>query len=135
MYIAGSVHDTDHPGFSNIFLVNTRNKMALRYNDISVLENHHVALAFDIMHHSQDMRVFDPLSPEDFKKARDLIINMVLGTDMSKHFSSLDYLNTRQNSMDFNLQEKDKAHMMNFMIHLSDISNPSKPWHLCRKWT
>lgn len=59
MYLASSIHDTDHPGFSNIFLTNTKNKMALRYNDISVLENHHVALAFDIMHHSADMRVLD----------------------------------------------------------------------------
>lgn len=52
MYLAASVHDTDHPGYSNVFLINTKNKMALRYNDKSVLENHHVALAFDIMHHS-----------------------------------------------------------------------------------
>ena len=55
MYLAAAVHDTDHPGYSNVFLINTKNKMALRYNDKSVLENHHVALAFDIMHHSHDM--------------------------------------------------------------------------------
>lgn len=69
MYLSGAIHDTDHPGFSNLFLINTKNKMALRYNDSSVLENHHVALAFDIMHHSNDMRVFENLIPDDYKKA------------------------------------------------------------------
>ena len=59
MIIAGMVHDTDHPGYNNLYLVNSKNKMALRYNDKSVLESHHVALAFDIMHNSEDMRILD----------------------------------------------------------------------------
>ena len=44
--IAAAVHDVDHPGVSNQFLVAIRHDLAIMYNDISVLENHHVATAF-----------------------------------------------------------------------------------------
>lgn len=89
---ATAIHDTDHPGFNNVFLINTKNKMALRYNDKSVLENHHVALAFDIMHHSENMRILDSFTDENYKRSRNLIIDLVLGTDMAKHFEELNSL-------------------------------------------
>lgn len=37
---------------------------------------------------------------------------------------------------DFNASDsKDKELFIKFMFHLSDISNPTKPFHLCRYWT
>lgn len=42
--IAALVHDVDHPGKTNTFLVKTQAPLALLYNDRSVLENHHVSL-------------------------------------------------------------------------------------------
>lgn len=54
MLISAMVHDTDHPGVNNLYLVNTRDKLALRYNDKSVLENHHIAIAFNTMLRSKD---------------------------------------------------------------------------------
>jgi hypothetical protein len=34
--IAASIHDIDHPGVNNAFLINTSAAVALRYNDQSV---------------------------------------------------------------------------------------------------
>ena len=31
--LAGACHDYDHPGFSNLYLVETKDEIALRYND------------------------------------------------------------------------------------------------------
>lgn len=56
------VHDIDHPGFNNVFLVNTRNKLAMRYNDRSIIENHSIALAFDLMQHSDELDIMGNFS-------------------------------------------------------------------------
>ena len=39
-------HDVCHPGFTNRFLVQTRNQLAILYNDQSVLESMHASTAF-----------------------------------------------------------------------------------------
>jgi len=46
MYLAAAFHDYEHPGVNNPYLIATGDDMALKYNDISVLESHHVSAAF-----------------------------------------------------------------------------------------
>lgn len=37
---------------------------------------------------------------------------------------------------DFKATEpNNKEFLMKFMFHLADVSNPTKPWNLCRLWT
>lgn len=43
LLISAICHDFEHPGLNNTFLANTSNSLALRYNDRSILENHHCA--------------------------------------------------------------------------------------------
>lgn len=43
---AALMHDVDHTGRNNMFEINSASKLAIRYNDDSVLENHHSARAF-----------------------------------------------------------------------------------------
>ena len=47
LLIASLCHDMGHPGKTNNFLIATRDRLALRYNDVSVLENHHCASLFE----------------------------------------------------------------------------------------
>lgn len=49
MLFAGLMHDVDHTGKNNMFEINLSGKLAIRYNDDSVLENHHAARAFMIL--------------------------------------------------------------------------------------
>ena len=44
--LAALAHDADHDGHNNHFHVATGSPLAVRYNDASVLENHHLATCF-----------------------------------------------------------------------------------------
>ena len=48
MILASAIHDFEHPGYNNAYLVNTSHPLAIRYNDQSVLEMHHVAASFKV---------------------------------------------------------------------------------------
>jgi hypothetical protein len=62
--IGGAIHDHEHPGFNNVYLVETGDEIAIRYNDVSVLENHHVASSFKLMK-SQEFNIFGNMERED----------------------------------------------------------------------
>ena len=106
----------------------TRNSLAIRYNDISVLENHHVSTGFKV---GKELKVFNKMERDDYKKFRQLVIIMVLGTDMSKHFQSLGKFKGKFERENTDLQREDKELMLEICIHIADISNPAKPWKLC----
>ena len=46
---SGACHDVGHPGFNSPYLIEKNDEIAIRYNDISVLENFHVASTFEIL--------------------------------------------------------------------------------------
>ena len=67
--LAAAVHDFEHLGISNDFLVKTDDERAIKYNDRSVNENHHVAAAFGkasypsfVMFPRQSTRPYDVLN-------------------------------------------------------------------------
>ena len=47
--VAGIVHDLAHPGLNNNYQIATQTALALRYNDRSVLENHHCFMCFQLL--------------------------------------------------------------------------------------
>ncbi|GFH22778.1 3'5'-cyclic nucleotide phosphodiesterase [Haematococcus lacustris] len=87
-YLAAAVHDVQHKGLNNDFLIKSSDKLALLYNDISPMENHHLATTFTLL--SQEPLNFLARTPRKmFDAIRKVVINMVLATDMRGHFSSL----------------------------------------------
>ncbi|KAL3155900.1 putative 3',5'-cyclic phosphodiesterase pde-3 [Trebouxia sp. C0010 RCD-2024] len=86
-YWSAITHDYEHGGLNNDFLIKTAHPLAIRYNDQSPLENHHVAAAAGLL--SQDeyrFMKFAALKSETIMQVRICCINQVLGTDMKKHF-------------------------------------------------
>ena len=67
--------------------------LALMYNDESVLENHHLAVAFKLLQ-NQGCDILASLSAKQRQTMRKMSIDMVLATDMSKHMSLLADLKT-----------------------------------------
>lgn len=86
MLVAACCHDFEHPGVNNVFLVNMHDPIAVKHNDISVLENHHIAAAFDIMSSKPETNWMSIFDLETFQRVRKMMIQAVLSTDMRKHF-------------------------------------------------
>lgn len=137
--IASAIHDVDHPGFTNQYLINTQNELAIMYNDESVLEQHHLAVAFKLLQ-DRDCDFLVGLNRKQRQSFRKMVIEMVLATDMSKHMSLLADLKTmveaKKVSGTDNLLDKyqDRIQVLRSAIHLADLSNPAKPIDLYRQW-
>ena len=76
----------DHPGRNSAFLCNSGSELAILYNDTTVLENHHCALGFKLTQSDARVNILAQLEAEVFKSVRAGLIDLVLATDMSKHF-------------------------------------------------
>ena len=125
--ISAALHDYEHPGVNQVFLISMNDSMAVRHNDMSVLENHHLAASFQLMTNDPSCNWAIKMNQADFKRTRHVIIETVLMTDMSKHFVELSQINTRMADDDFSpCESKDKELFIKFMFHMADISNPTK---------
>ncbi|XP_056426543.1 cAMP-specific 3',5'-cyclic phosphodiesterase 4A isoform X4 [Hyla sarda] len=138
---AAAIHDVDHPGVSNQFLINTNSELALMYNDESVLENHHLAVGFKLLQ-EENCDIFQNLTKRQRQSMRKMVIDMVLATDMSKHMSLLADLKTmvetkKVTSSGVLLLDNytDRIQVLRNMVHCADLSNPTKPLELYRQWT
>lgn len=82
------MHDVNHTGKNNTYEINTFSKLAIQYNDKSVLEQHHSAVTYQILS-QEDSNIFEKLSIKQFKKVRKKVIGNILATDMAFHFEMM----------------------------------------------
>ncbi|XP_024909401.1 cAMP-specific 3',5'-cyclic phosphodiesterase 4D isoform X3 [Cynoglossus semilaevis] len=138
---ASAIHDVDHPGVTNQFLIDTSSELAVMYNDTSVLENHHLAVGFKLLQ-EDNCDIFQNLSKKLRDSLRKMVIDMVLATDMSKHMNFLAGMKTmvetkKVTSLGVLLLDNysDRIQVLQNMVHCADLSNPTKPLELYRQWT
>ena len=86
--IAGLVHDIGHTGHSNAFHVASGSEYAVLYSDQSVLEMHHLATAWKILG-QQETDILASLDLETRRELRANVISMVLSTDLSVNFTTI----------------------------------------------
>lgn len=134
LFLAAIIHDYDHPGVNNNFLINTYDTRAILYNDKSILENHHLASAFAILA-KEDCNFINSLSKQEFKSMREVVIEMVFATDLSQHFILLSEFKAKC-TQEFNPLEvvEDKLLLFRLLIKISDVSNPTKDWDIYHRW-
>ena len=133
LFLSCICHDYKHPGVNNNFLKDTRNSLAIKYNDTSILENMHISESFKLTIDNPDCNIFSGLNSENYNQLRKEMISCVLYTDMTKHNLTIDFM--KEVTSDKKSKEKDyHQDYMNLLIHSADISNPTKKFHLYYKW-
>ena len=133
VYLSCICHDYKHPGFSNNYLIETKNPIALQFNDESVLENMHISETFKLINADDNFNIFENFKNEDYKTFRKQMISCVLGTDMVNHNNSINFMKNclQKDSAE---TEGDKQEYMNLLAHSSDISNPTKKFDTYYRW-
>ncbi|KAK2177446.1 hypothetical protein NP493_592g01007 [Ridgeia piscesae] len=129
---AAICHDLDHPGYTNAYQINARTELALRYNDISPLENHHCSVAFELLERPE-MNIFHNLSTQQYKVVREGIIKCILATDMSKHSEILSTYKSLLPSFDFSNKDH-KTVLLMVLVKVADISNEVRPLQVAEPW-
>uniref|UniRef100_A0A672GD79 Phosphodiesterase n=1 Tax=Salarias fasciatus TaxID=181472 RepID=A0A672GD79_SALFA len=141
--IAATVHDVDHPGRTNSFLCNAGSELAILYNDTAVLESHHAALAFQITTRDDKCNIFKNIERNEYRTLRQAIIDMVLATEMTKHFEHVNkFVNSinkplaalEENGVSILTSPENRILVKRMLIKCADISNPCRPQELCIEW-
>ncbi|MBN3311743.1 PDE3A phosphodiesterase, partial [Atractosteus spatula] len=139
LYVAAAMHDYDHPGRTNAFLVATSAPQAVLYNDRSVLENHHAASAWNLFMSRPEYNFLVNLDHVEFKRFRFLVIEAILATDLKKHFDFLAEFNAKVNDEVGSgiewANENDRLLVCQMCIKLADINGPAKCKELHLQWT
>ena len=130
--IANLCHDIGHPGFTNRFLVNSNDDLALTCkiyidNDISVLEMMHCSTIFQLLK-DPNCNIMKELSHTEKKRLRALIIDIILATDMSKHFDLIGKFKAKLiNNHIICLENYDqRVEMMALLMKASDVAHAAK---------
>ncbi|XP_026844820.1 calcium/calmodulin-dependent 3',5'-cyclic nucleotide phosphodiesterase 1 isoform X6 [Drosophila persimilis] len=129
--LAALLHDYEHTGTTNNFHVMSGSETALMYNDRAVLENHHVSASFRLLR-EDEYNILSHLSREEYREMRTLVIDMVLGTDMTNHFQQM---KTMRNLLTLQEATIDKSKVLSLVLHCCDISHPAKQWGVHQRWT
>lgn len=132
MLTSALCHDLDHPGYNNVYQINAQTDLALRYNDISPLENHHCAVAFSILS-KPECNILKNATSEQYKQIRSGMIRCILATDMARHNEILNKFRKIQPVFDFNNKDH-KEVLMKIMVKVSDISNEARPMSVAEPW-
>ncbi|KAF4017838.1 hypothetical protein G4228_009768 [Cervus hanglu yarkandensis] len=150
--IAATIHDVDHPGRTNSFLCNAGSELAILYNDMAVLEHHHAALAFQLTTSDDKCNIFKNMERNDYQTLRQGIIDMVLATEMTKHFEHVNKFVNIINKPLVALEEdgetdkdqeaintmlrtpENRTLIKRMLIKCADVSNPCRPLEQCIEW-
>lgn len=133
LFISGLGHDLNHPGVTNVFMINSRHTLAVRYNDISVLENHHAATLIHFLE-LPGCDILSSMSPADQTHMRKIIIPTVLATDMAKHNFVMEHFISCMRGFNKDNGEHRQS-FLDIILHACDVGNPVMKFELATVWS
>jgi len=131
--VAAVSHDLDHPGVNEKFLVSTGSHLAVLYDNVSVLENHHWRSAVSCF---IDSGLSKYLSESEFLEFTDLVRLLILATDISRQQEFLTQFQHFLDHQELNLTLQHHRHfILQIAIKCADISNPCRTWDVSKLWS
>eukprot|EP00929_Paragymnodinium_shiwhaense_P118365 TRINITY_DN90295_c0_g1_i1.p1 TRINITY_DN90295_c0_g1~~TRINITY_DN90295_c0_g1_i1.p1 ORF type:complete len:1020 (-),score=154.30 TRINITY_DN90295_c0_g1_i1:118-3177(-) len=140
LLLAALGHDVEHQGTTNAFHVVTESVLAIRYNDVSVLENHHAAVTSSVLK-GPGSNPLNSVEARKMKRVRSIIVSSILGTDMAKHADCIAWLESSAVNIPAlrNSTEPPDAEtstkLCSSILHCADVAHPILPWKMHKKFS
>ena len=135
LLIAAIAHDISHPGVNNSFLINKGDRLAMMYNDRSVLEMMHASSLFFIFRR-QECNILSGVRVADAKHIRKVIVALILATDLQRHFSMQADYRYMLEEQGKNLTDEDfRLSTLEICIKCADLGHSAKSTAIHRLWT
>lgn len=134
LIVAALCHDISHPGFNNAFLVAKDDKLAMKYNDQSVLENMHCSTTFKILKRD-DCNIIQTLTRPDYLRFRKVVLMAILATDLQRHYDVLNEFKTSVKNKTKYEDEKFRILALQATLKCADIGHGAKELELHKKWS
>jgi hypothetical protein len=84
LVVASLCQGVKHFGRNNAFCLATKHGLAMLCNDMHVLENMHTSMCFAILY---SCGMLPNLQRDSYERLRSHVIELIISTDMSAHFS------------------------------------------------
>lgn len=143
MTFSALIHDVDHRGVSNMQLASEDPVMATKYHKKSIAEQNSLDLAWGLLmeDHFSKLRKYIFVSEEELLRFRQLIVNIVLATDIfDKELNDL-RKNRWKRAFSIDKKAEDIHHsnlratiVLEHIIQASDVSHTMQHWHVYQKW-
>eukprot|EP00484_Ammonia_sp_Unknown_P022062 CAMPEP_0197037336 /NCGR_PEP_ID=MMETSP1384-20130603/14573_1 /TAXON_ID=29189 /ORGANISM="Ammonia sp." /LENGTH=423 /DNA_ID=CAMNT_0042467623 /DNA_START=79 /DNA_END=1350 /DNA_ORIENTATION=- len=141
-FMSAVAHDIGHIGKNNDFLVKSKHELALKFDNVSCLEYYHIEQFHQTMTDNSRANWISKFDDKTQQYIIDLVEYAILGTDMGVYHNEIKKeLKEKyskqwvQQSSGRPLSSQEKQFIIRAMLHLSDISNPMRPFSICQRWT
>jgi hypothetical protein len=129
LLMAALCHDMNHPGNNNDYEIKSSSDLALRYNDVSVLENHHCSTMFQTMKR-HNLRSHIEAGGGNWKEFRKIAVRAIFCTDMTRHKDLLQQVYE-------GLKEPEALPVEDwvaYIVHTADLGNLTLDWGIAVMW-
>jgi len=140
--MAAVIHDVDHRGASNAQLAKEEPGVAARYREKSIAEQNSFEISWDLLmaDHFKNLREYIFSAPEDLIRFRQVLVNLVLATDLfdkensnlrkarwAKAFDETAPADRESNALRATV-------LLEHIVQAGDISHCMQHWHVYQKW-
>lgn len=134
LLVASICHDANHDGFSNSYNLKAQTPLGILFKNQSVMETHHCSVSISILTRDE-CNLFSYFDDDDLSIIWRNFIELILATDMSKHFEILDECKALlESGRDWKTNRNDRLLVMKLLIKAADISNVARQFETADKW-
>jgi len=141
LVIACAGHDVGHKGVTNAYHARLKTEWYRLYagggeksesvNSINELAHADITLSLIRQEQYDFLRNMDASIKS---KVLDYIEKMILHTDITWHKDVCDKFASACRKSSSEWTEEDRVQILSGLLHFADVSNPGRPWALCKRW-